>query len=245
MAIATSTAIALAVAGAKAGTAAWQAKKQADAAKKAAQLSPAGQQAQTGLMNQASLLNKTGGSLLQRGDQALEGVQDYWTPLLRGDRAAIDSALAPDVAGITDVYRGANKNLDRAGVRGAQRDVATSELTRQRAGQIALLRPQMRAQAAGAMGELGINYLGQGAETLRGAGQTLAGVYQGERGAANIGLQNYLPAQQANSNSWMKGLAGLAFDVLDQYGGSKGRLPTSGRAPNFVPYRPSISPNRP
>ena len=43
MAIATSTAIALAVAGAKAGTAVYQAKKAGDAAKKAAQLSPAGE----------------------------------------------------------------------------------------------------------------------------------------------------------------------------------------------------------
>ncbi len=247
MAVATTTAIALAAMAAKAGTDIYSAKKQGDAMKKATQLSPQGTQARDQMVEQAGSLNQIGSNFLGKGEQALQGVEGYYSPLLRGDRAAIDQSLSPEIAGITDVYRGANKNLDRSGIRGPQRDVASAELNRDRAGQLALLRPQARAGAAAGMAGLGTNYLGTGLDATKSAGSLLAGVYGGERGSADSAYASSVGYMNDASKASQRGYAGLIFNLLDMYGNRSKTAPiaTTGWKPPVAPYPTAPPMNRP
>lgn len=247
MAVATGTALALAALGAGTGASMYSAKKQADAMKQQATLSQPGQQARTELLNQGNLLNQTGGQLIQRGDQSIADVEAYWKPLLRGNRAEINQALAPETAQITDIYRGAAKNIDRSGVQGAQRDEQKGELNRQRAGQLALMRPTARRDAADALGKFGAGYLSEGTNLLGEAGRAYAGVYSGERGSADSAYGPYVAAQQQNSNSLGRGLGGLLFNVVSMYGQNKmpKPLPTTTYKPPMSPYPTAPPMNRP
>ncbi len=248
------------------GASIYSQNKQAKAAKDAATLSPAGVQAQQGLLKQGGMLNQQAGKLSQTGDRLLgqgtndlSRVSEYWRPQLSGDRGAISAALAPDIAGINDVYRGAGRSLDRSPVRGAQRDQQAGELRRQQAGQIALLPSQQRAKAAEAMSGLGSQFLGtgagllgQGAQTYGQAGQAFASVYGGERGAATSGQAQMLQQGQQNNQAFQTGAGNMFNSVLDYYAkrpaGSGGIIPSThfgtGSLPGGV-YHPAITPNRP
>lgn len=248
MAIATGTALALAAMGASAGTSAYSAKKQADMAKQAATLSPAGQQAQQGLVQQAGRLNTMGDRLLGQGTNDLERVAQYYRPLLAGDRAQVGQAIAPDVAAVTDVYRGAERSLDRSGVRGAQREQQAGELRRQKAGQIALMPMQQRGRAAEALAGLGSQYFQGGLGTIGESGRLLGSVYAGERGAATQGQGYMLQQGQQNNAAFQTGMGNIFNSALGWYA-QRPQAPTLPSAPTstpgFVPYRPTIQPNRP
>lgn len=250
MAVATSTAIALAIMGAKAGADIYSQKKQNDAMKKATQLSPAGTEARDAVLRQAGSLNQIGSGQLQQGTINMQRVGDYWTPLLRGDRAAIDQTLSPEIASITDIYRGANRNLDRSGIRGPQRDLASAELNRDRAGHLSLLRPQARAGAAAGLLGLGGSQVGTGLDATKSAGSLLAGIYGGERGSADSAYANSVGYMNQNSQASQRGYAGLIFNLLDSYAGSRtARLPSrptgGGALPPMAPYPAPVTPNRP
>jgi hypothetical protein len=138
---------------------------------------------------------------------------DYYSRLLRGDRSMLRSALAPERAEITDIYRGAEQGLSRSGVRGASRDVASGNLARDRAGRLAALAPAARAGAAGQAGSLGLSATNQAgslySNLLNGAlgqqSQTLARdqfhAGQSEQFGSNVGqlLIDFTKAWQARS----------------------------------------------
>lgn len=236
MAVATGTALALAALGAGTGASMYSAKKQADAMKQQATLSPQGQQARGELINQGNLLNRTGAGLMQRGDRTLGDVEAYWKPLLAGNRAEMNQALAPETAQITDIYRGAQRNVQRSGVQGAQRDEQLGELNRQRAGQLALMRPTARRDAADALGKYGAGYLSEGVGLLGEAGRAYGAVYGGERGSADQAYGPYAAAQQQNSASLGRGLGGLLFNVASM-------IPTGGPKPiQTTPWKPPVAP---
>jgi hypothetical protein len=230
-----------------AGASVYSANKQAKAAKEAATLSPMGVQAQQGLTKQAGRLNQMGDRLLGQGTADLERVGAYWRPQLSGDRAAVSQAIAPDVAATTDVYRGAERSLDRSGVRGAQAEQQRAELRRQKTSQIAQMPMMQRRAAADALAGIGGNYFSTGANAIGSAGNLLGQVYSGERGAATQG-QGYMLAQgQENNKAFQQGAGQLFGSVLDYY---KNRTPTQPlpavhTSGGYVPYAPSIQPNRP
>lgn len=247
MAIATGTALALGALGSLGGSV-YSAKKQADQMKQASQLSPAGVAAQQGLTKQAGKLNTMGDRLLGQGTNDLERVAQYWRPLLSGDRAQVQQAIAPDVASVTDVYRGAERSLDRSPVRGAQKDQQAGELRRQKAGQISLMPMQQRNNAAGALGALGENYFSTGANAIGQAGNLFGQVYAGERQTANQGQAYSLAESGRQNEALQRGAASGFFSLLDYYKGRSGgsplpALPTGGSG--MVPFKPPVPMNRP
>ena len=119
-------------------------------------------------------------------------------------------ATAGPRAAITDIYRGAERGLERSNVRGAQRDVAKSELNRGRASQIAGLTTGVQPMAAqalaglgGSQSELGGRMMGQGGNIFN----SLLG-----QGTAN---RVYARGEGAQSGqNW----GSLIFDMISGYG---------------------------
>lgn len=137
-------------------------KKQGDALK--AQQAMAQQQAANGQQ------------LFNVGMPALNQSANYYSRLLNGSRSGMTAALAPEIGATTDVYRGAERSLERSGVRGAQRDVAKADLARDQAGKISGLMLGVRPAAAQSLGTLAGNALG--------AGQGYTGLYGNLMGQA-------------------------------------------------------------
>lgn len=106
-------------------------------------------------------------TLFRSGMPLLNSASAYYTRLLHGDRGAMTTALQPEITSITELYRGAGKNLDRNPA-GPSRDLARAELNRQRVGQIGSLFPAARRGAAEGVANLGQIMLsgGQGATNV-------------------------------------------------------------------------------
>ncbi len=179
-----------------------------------------------------------------QGQQTLSQVGNVYRPLMTGDRSAMNAALAPEMASITDIYRGAGKGLDR--MQGPARDTAMAELARQKAGQLSLLRPQARMGATGAMANLGQFQVGAGqADTAGGvgahsaSGNLLAGLYGGERGS----MDRHADRQSAESQAMGQGLSSLLFSILDSTA-NRGRGPTLSYN-GFAGYPAAITPSGP
>lgn len=142
--------------------------------------------AQTGLAQQQAEQSR---QLFGLGMPYLQQAGGYYQPLLQGSRAAMSQAVAPEAGGITSVYRGAERGLERSGLQGGDLDLARAEMSRQRAGQISNLIPQARAGAASSLASLGAGALGA---SQGGAG--LAGNLWGNVG--QMGMQQRLIQQQ-------------------------------------------------
>lgn len=137
----------------------------------------------------------------------------YWQTLLSGNRGAMAQATAGPRAALTDVYRGAEANLDRSGIRGAQRDVAAAELGRDSAGQIARLTTGVQPAAAQGVGMIGNQLLGTGASLAEGAG-SIWGNLLGQ------GQYNRMYGRAEGEKS-SKAIGSLIFDILSGTIGKK------------------------
>lgn len=146
------------------------------------------QQAQGALMGQ-------GNTLMQMGLPATRSALGYYDTLLQGNRAQMSQAVAAPTAQITDLYRGAERNLDHKGIRGGGRDLAMAELGRGRVSQLAQLTTGVQPMAAQNLGALGSQSSAQGI----GATGAAAGV------ATNIAAQGFQNRQNTNE---MYGQAG-------------------------------------
>ena len=205
------------------------------AQKSAMQRTPEELAALTGATGAAGQLRQTGGELITSGRETLAGPRGYWQKLLGGNRAAMAQAVAGPRAALTDVYRGAERGLERSGVRGAQRDVATAELGRDRASRIAGLTTGVQPFAAQALTDIGGTELGYGAPMLGEAGgifQNLLGM-----GAAN----RYYGRGQGKEASEKFG--NLLFDMLSGIKWPQKRLPS--RPPWGTQYPTSGPPTLP
>lgn len=211
------------------------------AQKSAMARSPEEQQALAGAQGAAGGLTQAGAGLLRSGqattEEGLAGLEQpssYWSRLLGGNRASMAQATAAPRASITDIYRGAERGLERSGVRGAQRDVAKSELNRERASKLAGLTTGVQPQAAQQLADLAGTRAQIGAETTR-TGASTAG--QGASLFANLlgqGAENrqYGRAEGEKSGS---SIGGMIFDVLSGVMGGKGKgimAPNSGNLPS-------------
>lgn len=205
--------------------------------------------ATTGLQSSASDLSgfgnklaSTGSPLLGDAQKSLTGassaynqVGSYMSPILSGSRGAMNQALAPDLAAITDTYRGAGKAIENSGMRGGTRDLATAELNRDRAGKLALLPAQARANAASGMMDVGQGKANVGA-TQAGAGGNLFGQATSAKQGATSGYGTLFGGalqqqqQQQGQNSQAAGAIGsMIFDAVKSKGskGGKGYNPMS------------------
>jgi len=163
-------------------------------------------------------LGQLGGNLSQFGQRNLNNASSFYNTILSGSRGAQNQLLQPEIAGITDTFRGAERNLTRSGVRGGSRDVAKAELGRDRANRIAGLIPGLRPGAASAVGQLGQFGAGTGAQALSGTasgyGQLLAGMRDDRRisneqgGMFGEGVGNILADVMKTQGSKGKGKGG-------------------------------------
>lgn len=136
------------------------------AQKKAEQRSKEEQAALQPAQESNAALQQFGTGLMQGGVELQRPAGNFYKTLLTGDRAATGLALAAPTAQITDVYRGAERGLERSGVRGAAKDVAEADLNRQRASQISGLITGVQPAAAGALSAMGESQAGMGSNAV-------------------------------------------------------------------------------
>lgn len=155
-----------------------------------------------------------------RANTSLDASANYFSPLLRGGRAAIDQTLAPERAGITETYRGAGKALEQSGMRGGTRDLASAELNRDRASKLALLPSAARAGAAESMMKLG-GEQGNLAATQAGTGANLYGGAATAKGTGAYGYNALLGSadrreyvQGQNAQTAGTGIGSMIFDAI-------------------------------
>ncbi len=191
--------------GISAAASAYAAKKAQDAAGKR---STEEQAALTGAQGTAGALSQTGQGLVTAGQATQAPATNYFTSLLQGNRAQQSQAIAAPRAALTDVYRGAEQNLTHSGIRGPQRDLASAELGRQRAGQIGGLVTGVQPAAASALTQIGQTQTGQGAPMLGQAGSIYSGLLG--QGARN---REYARGEGEKAGA---GYGGLIFDLLRQ-----------------------------
>lgn len=182
-------------------------KATADALKR----TPEEQQAVKGAQGGAGTLMTHGTEELQTGAETQKPATSYFDTLLHGNRAAQSQAVAAPTAGVQDVYRGAERNLERGGVRGAAKDVATAELGRGRASQIAGLVTGVQPAAAQTLTGIGQTQQAQGAGQVGSANSTYEGLLG--QGAANRSQANQKGTNAAASvGSLATSAAGVASD---------------------------------
>lgn len=183
----------------------------------AQQRSPEELAALQGAQGAAGALGRQGQTLTRTGLPALQSSLGYWQTLLGGNRAAMSQATAAPRAAITEQYQGAERNLERSGLRGATKDLSVAELGRQRVGQIAGLTSGVQPMAAQQLMAGGQGLVGQGTQALGAAG-SLWGNLLGE------GAQNRQYARGEGEKAGTS-IGGLIFDILS--GGWK-RKPAAG-----------------
>lgn len=131
-------------------------------AKEAAQRSAEEQTALSGAQGTAGAMSAQGQALVQQGQANQSPAANFYRTLLQGSRGSMNQAVAAPTAAISDVYSGAEKNLEHSGVRGAARDVASADLGRQRASQISGLITGVQPAAAQGLAQIGGQQTGQG-----------------------------------------------------------------------------------
>jgi hypothetical protein len=194
------------------------------AQKSAQQRSPEEQQALSGAQSSANVLGQQGQELIAAGSPYLQQAGNYYSTLLGGNRAAMRGAVAQPTAAITDIYRGAERGLERSHIRGAARDVAASELGRQRASQLAGLYTGVQPAAAQALAGLGGQFLGAGAG-LAGSAGSLYSHLLGQ------GFQNRVYGREEGEKAGQS-IGGLIFDVIS---GTWKKKPSEGPPPIYGP----------
>jgi hypothetical protein len=172
-----------------------------------------------GLMTQgagtAGQLGQLGGQAASFGTNTLGKSAGYYQRLLHGDRNMLTQTLQPEIRGITDLSRGAERNLSRSGVRGASRDLATAEIGRQKAGQIGGLFAAARPMAANALTQIGQNSQAQGFGALGNAGS----IYGGLLNPAGQQRRD----QTAEQGAFGETVGGLAADFAKIYSAGKNK----------------------
>lgn len=177
---------------------------------------------QTALGGAQGVSNVLTGSGVELSRYAMPGVNqslNYYQTLLGGNRAAMAQATAAPRAAVTDTFRGAERNLEHSGIRGAGRDLAVAELNRDRAAKIAGLTTGVQPQAAANLANLSTNILSQGGSRLGAAGTLWGGLLS--QGTAR---SNRADDQQAAAGTQ---LGRSIFDILAnvKWGGGGGSEP--------------------
>lgn len=120
----------------------------------------------------ASPLVQSGLSTIGQGRGYLNQAGNYYGNILSNRRSARE-ALAPELKTTMDFYAGASNKAGRT-LRGGARDYALAELDRQKVGNMAMMLPQARAQAAEGVGNLASSAI-YGGSNLVGSGVGAAG----------------------------------------------------------------------
>lgn len=209
------------------------------AQKKAMERSPEEAVDVSGAQGAGKQLAGAGTALTTTGMETQAPATGYFSSLLRGNRAMQSQAVAAPTAAVRDVYRGAERNLERSGVRGAARDVAKSELGRERASRISSLVTGVQPAAAEALTGIGQQQINQGLGATANAGTLFSNLLP-------QGFQNRAYARQEGEHAGQQ-WGSLIFDVLSGTlgskmggGGGKSILPSRQTTPNwgYLPQPP-------
>jgi len=190
----------------------WLAGRKAQSS--AQQRSPEEAAALSGATNAASGLTRQGQTLTSAGLPAAQQSLSYYGTLLRGNRAAQAQATAAPRGAITDTYRGAERSLERSGLRGAGRDQAIADLNRDRAGSISSLVTGVQPGAAAALMQGGTNLISEGNAAFGNAGSIYGGLLG--QGFAN---RKYAREEGEKTGS---SIGSFLFDILSGGFGKKG-----------------------
>lgn len=196
--------------------------------------SPEEQAALGGATDAATGMQQGGASLLKQGQAAtgmgldtLSQPTSYWSKLLGGNRASMAQATAGARGSITDIYRGAERGIDRSNIRGAQRDVAKSDLNRDRAGKIAGLTTGVQPAAAESlagvgnnMAQIGTSMSGQGGQLQQGGGNLFSNLLGQATNNRQYGRQE---GEKSSSH-----IGSFLFDILSGTLGGKAKIPSIG-----------------
>lgn len=179
----------------------------------------------SGLAGTGQELTKSGQETTQTGLNTMAPAATYFGSLLRGNRALQSQAVAGARGGITDTYRGAERSLEKSGVRGASRDVASGELARQKAGQISSLITGVQPNAAQALAGIGSTQAGIGAtQTGQGIGATTSAssIYGNITGREEGNRQGAFALGQQEGDRVGNAFGQFAAGIGSYYGGGTG-----------------------
>jgi hypothetical protein len=196
------------------GSALFGALMSRQAQKSAMKRSPEEMAALAGMQGNAGQLTDSGMDLMDRGMPWTDQAGTYWSTLLKGNRAQMAQATAAPRAAITDIYRGAESNLERSGVRGAARDVAAAELGRDRASKIAGLTTGVQPAAATALADMGESTTRTGAGMLETSGNMWGNLLDGGFANRKYGRQE--------GEKFGSSMGRLIFDILSSSGRKAG-----------------------
>jgi hypothetical protein len=164
-----------------------------------------------GAQEGAGTLAGHGTSELATGEATQAPATSYFDKLLHGNRAAQAQAIAAPTAGVQDVYRGAERGLEKSGVRGAARDVASADLTRGKASQIAGLVTGVQPAAAQTLTGIGQTQQAQGAGMVGSSNSTYEGLL-GQGAANRVNAQKAGTSAASSVGSLATSAAGVAAD---------------------------------
>jgi len=205
------------------------------AQKKAQERSPEEMIDVGGAQQAAGGLQQAGAALTETGQDTQRPATNYFSTLLRGNRAQQSQAVAAPTAAVQDIYRGAERNVERSGMRGAQADVAKGELGRERASQISSLVTGVQPAAANALTSIGQTQTQQGLGATGNAGSIYSNLLP-------QGAQNRMYAREEGQKAG-ETMGKMIFDIGSGAGGlmkgGKAPLPSRKTTPNFTTWMPS------
>lgn len=164
-----------------------------------------------GAQGGAATLTSHGSEELATGAATQKPATSYFDTLLHGNRAAQAQAVAAPTAGVQDVYRGAERGLERSGVRGAAKDVASADLNRGKASQIAGLVTGVQPAAAQTLTGIGQTQQAQGAGMVGNANSTYEGLL-GQGQTNRVNAQKAGTSAAASVGALATSAAGVASD---------------------------------
>ena len=121
---------------------------------------------------------------------ALNKAMGYYSTLAGGNRAAINQTLAPQLAQLSDSYKG-SANAIHNQLRGGARDYALAELNRGQAGQAGMMPMQARTGAMASLAGMGMGLAQQGQGWASNATSALNGAAgtAGQMGTLATGME--------------------------------------------------------
>lgn len=166
---------------------------------------------------------------LQGAAQGVNDLQNFWSPLMKGDRSAIDQFLSPERRAINQGFQSTQQNLSRMAPRGGGRISALAGADVARQGQMSDLIFGGRQKAAGANFDLAQLLGSLGTSTLS------AGLSGGQQGMNLLNMQNNRSMQtNTQAADALGGIGNSLGGFLATIFGNKGSK-GSGGSFNFKP----------
>ena len=156
-------------------------------------------------------------SMFGQGASILAPASNYWQSLLHGGQAAVQAA-GPIASQIGQAAQGARNSIQATMPRGGEQNLALAQSFNDASNNIARLYAGMQPTAAGALGQLGGQFLGAGQAlgfpaTMSGLGAAQMGVQNAASGAQGFGglLYNSLNKLQRGGGNPFSGMSGAEF----------------------------------